>query len=58
MAEHKKQERDFTSEVDVILPDITSLAQVSRALGLACFIVLTAVRSPANFRKPLTNYLL
>jgi len=27
MAEHKKQERDFTSEVDAVLPEITSLAQ-------------------------------
>jgi hypothetical protein len=29
MAEQKKQERDFTPEVDAIIPETTSLAQVS-----------------------------
>jgi hypothetical protein len=29
MAEQKKQERDFTPEVDVIIPETTALAQVS-----------------------------
>lgn len=35
MAEHKKQERDYTSEVDAILPELTTLAQVSWTLDLA-----------------------
>jgi hypothetical protein len=29
MAEQKKQERDFTPEVDLIIPETMSLAQVS-----------------------------
>jgi hypothetical protein len=37
MAEQKKQERDFTPEVDVIIPETTSLAQVSRATSPMLF---------------------
>lgn len=30
MAEVKKQERDFTPEVDTLIPEVTSLAQVTQ----------------------------
>ena len=37
MAEQKKQERDFTPEVDAIIPETTSLAQVSCVTSMLFF---------------------
>jgi len=39
MAEQKKQERDFTPEVDAIIPETTALAQVSWVPGPVLFTV-------------------
>jgi hypothetical protein len=54
MAEQKKQERDFTPEVDAIIPEATSLAEVSRVYSPNIH-VLTVLYSRANFRKLLIN---
>jgi 26S proteasome regulatory subunit N5 len=58
MAEQKKQERDFTPEVDIIIPETTALAQVSWVAQSSNMHVLTTLCSPVNFRKLSTNSLL
>ena len=59
MAEQKKQERDFTPEVDAIIPETTSLAQVSWVTCPIPFMFSPLfIYSLANFRKLLTNFLL
>lgn len=43
MADQKKQEKDFTSEVDAILPETTTLAKVS-------FTIHQVIRGPDHLR--------
>jgi hypothetical protein len=55
MSDNKKQERDFTSEVDAILPQTTNLAKVRGPFKY----ILSYIdfHSPENFKMPLTSFL-
>ena len=45
MADQKKQEKDFTSEVDTILPEATTLAKVSCIIHQAVPVLITCMQS-------------
>ena len=58
MADQKKQEKDFTSEVDTILPEATTLAKVSCIVHQAVPVLITCTHSPVNSRMLSTKFLL
>lgn len=57
MSEQKKQEQDFTKEVDAILPTTTKLAQVSSIGRSTSCIEIECSYSRANYSKPWMNCL-
>jgi hypothetical protein len=60
MADSKKQEKDFTKEVDALIPEAQTLARVSilRFIYTIDRLLLTYNRSLVHYKKLLINYLL
>lgn len=58
MADQKKQEKDFTLEVDAILPEATTLAKVSCTFHQVFCGPNHLRASPVNSRMLSTNFLL
>lgn len=54
MSDNKKQEKDFTSEVDALLPETASLAKVVRSLA-EYFVRVDDSSRQESYKKHLTN---